>query len=247
MPYIEAQGLTVDYPILDISRRSFKKDALSWMTGGRVGQRDGHISVRALDSLDLRVAGGERVGLLGHNGSGKSTLLKAIAGVYAPCAGTLRTRGRIASLLDLTLGMEPEATGAENIYLRGALLGVSPREVRGAFEGIAEFSGLGDYLQLPIRTYSSGMLVRLGFAISTAFPADIILMDEWLGVGDAQFQEEANRRLHALTREAAVLVLASHSQELIQQTCNRCVRLEHGKVVQDQRIVRHEHSHCLDT
>lgn len=236
MSYINAKSVTVDYPILDVSRRSFKKDALSWITGGNVGNNTKHLSVRALDAIDLNIKAGEKIGLLGHNGSGKSTLLKVIAGVYYPTEGHIVSSGKITSLLDLTLGMEMEATGYENIYLRGVIMGLAPKTIEKTVSDIAEFSGLGDYLKLPIRTYSSGMLVRLGFSISTAFPADIILMDEWLGVGDAKFQEEANKRLQEMTDNAAILVLASHSPDLIKGTCNRCVRLEHGKIVEDYLI-----------
>lgn len=237
MTYLIAEGVTVDYPILDVARRSFKKDALSWVTGGRIGENTrNHLSIRALDNISLQIQPGEKIGLLGHNGSGKSTLLKVMADVYWPTAGTLKSSGRITSLLDLTLGMEVEATGYENIYLRGAILGVKPGEIKQTVSDIAEFSGLGDYLRLPLRTYSSGMLVRLGFSISTAFPADIILMDEWLGVGDAQFQEQANKRLNEMTSNASILVLASHSADLINSVCNRCIRLEHGKIVEDYPI-----------
>jgi lipopolysaccharide transport system ATP-binding protein len=234
MAYLIAEGVTVDYPILDVGRRSFKKDALSWVTGGRIGENASHhLSIRALDDIHLEIRPGEKLGLLGHNGSGKSTLLKVMANVYWPTLGALRSSGRITSLLDLTLGMEVEATGYENIFLRGAILGVKPSEIKQTINGIAEFSGLGDYLNLPLRTYSSGMLVRLGFSISTAFPADIILMDEWLGVGDAQFQEQANKRLNEMTSNASILVLASHSPELIDSVCNRGIRLEHGKITED--------------
>lgn len=234
MTYLIAERLTVDYPILDVGHRSFKKDALSWITGGRIGETSNHrLSIRALEDLSFDIKPGDRVGLLGHNGSGKSTLLKVMANVYWPTQGSLKSQGRITSLLDLTLGMEVEATGYENIHLRGAILGVKPADIKQSINDIAEFSGLGDYLRLPVRTYSSGMMVRLGFAISTAFPADIILMDEWLGVGDAQFQEQANSRLKDMTSNAAILVLASHSTDLINSVCNRCIRLEHGKMVQD--------------
>jgi lipopolysaccharide transport system ATP-binding protein len=234
MTYLIAENVTVDYPILDVSHRSFKKDALSWVTGGRIGEtQHHHLRIRALEDVSIDIQPGQRIGLLGHNGSGKSTFLKVMAKVYWPTLGTLKSVGKVTSLLDLTLGMEVEATGYENIYLRGAILGVKPAQVKQTIKDIAEFSGLGDYLRLPLRTYSSGMLVRLGFSISTAFPADIILMDEWLGVGDAQFQEQANNRLNEMTANASILVLASHSPELIYGVCNRCIRLEHGKIVED--------------
>lgn len=234
MAKISLKNAVVDYPVMDVSNRSFKKQALSWVTGGAISTRRGEqVHVRALDNINIDIVPGDRVGLLGHNGSGKSTLLKLLAGVYYPTQGEVQVSGKITSLLDLTLGMEPESSGYENIFLRGVLLGIKPNEIKAAVDEIADFSGLGDYLNFPIRTYSSGMLVRLGFAVSTAFPADIILMDEWLGVGDADFQKQANVRLKQMTENAAILVLASHSDSLIKEACNRVVRLEHGVIVED--------------
>lgn len=239
MAEISLKNAVVDYPVMDVSNRSFKKQALSWVTGGTISTRRGEqVHVRALNNINLEIVPGDRVGLLGHNGSGKSTLLKLLAGVYHPTQGEVYVSGKITSLLDLTLGMEPESSGYENIFLRGVLLGIRPNKIKAAVEEIADFSGLGDYLNFPIRTYSSGMLVRLGFAISTAFPADIILMDEWLGVGDADFQKQANLRLKQMTEDAAILVLASHSDSLIKEACNRVVRLEHGVIVEDKSFGR---------
>ncbi|WP_315968091.1 ABC transporter ATP-binding protein [Burkholderia multivorans] len=179
---------------------------------------------------------GTRLGLLGHNGSGKSTLLKVLAGVYQPSEGDCCVRGRVASLLDVALGMDDEATGYENILLRGVYLGVSPRAMRQHVEQIEEESGLGEYLSLPIRTYSSGMRMRLGFAISTSVSADILLMDEWLSVGDAAFKERAKKKLDDVIAKARILVLASHESELIHRVCNRVITLEHGRIVSDKKL-----------
>jgi lipopolysaccharide transport system ATP-binding protein len=173
---------------------------------------------------------GDRIGLSGHNGSGKSTLLRVLAGVYEPVAGTITVRGQVASMLSITIGMDNEATGFENIYIRGAIMGLTRKQITPLIDEIAEFSELGDYLEMPIRTYSSGMYMRLAFAVSTSIPADIILMDEWLSVGDASFAEKAQERLERMLKQARILVLASHNEELLHRSCNKILRLNHGSI-----------------
>src|SRR5260363_118870 len=190
--------------------------------------------VKALDDISLDVKAGCRLGLLGHNGSGKSTLLKVLAGVYLPTGGQVCVEGQVAALLDISLGMDDEASGYENILLRGVYLGVPPKQMQSKVELIAEESGLGEYLHLPIRTYSTGMRMRLGFAISTSIEADILLMDEWLSVGDAEFKEKAGQKLQKIIQKAKILVLASHQEELIHQICNRVITLERGRIVSDR-------------
>ena len=229
---IIAQHLGIEFPVFNSSARSLKKSLINATTGGRVAKDSrSHVIVKALDDINLEIKEGDRVGLFGHNGSGKTTLLRALAGVYAPVRGYLNVRGRIASLLDIGLGMDAEATGYENIRVRGLLLGLSSKEVDKIIDDIAEFTGLGEYLDMPMRTYSSGMIVRLGFAVSTSVHADIILMDEWLSVGDAEFQEKAQTRLSSLVDNASILVIASHNLGLLENTCNKIVHLEHGKIV----------------
>ncbi|WP_456282752.1 ABC transporter ATP-binding protein [Cupriavidus sp. JZ107] len=234
---IVAKDISVAFPIYENSHRSLKKAVLNLTTGGRIGQDAGkHAIVTALDRLSFRFADGERVALVGHNGSGKTTLLRTLSGVYAPVSGELHTRGKIASLLDVSMGLDPDATGFENIYLRGILDGLRPARIRSKIDDIAEFSELGDYLNLPVRTYSSGMMLRLAFAISTSVEADILIMDEWLSVGDADFSLKAAKRLDELVGNASILVLASHDPKLVARVCNRQIKMEHGRIVSDEPV-----------
>lgn len=188
------------------------------------------LSVLALNDITLSLTSGDRLGVIGHNGAGKTTLLRLIAGVYEPVAGTIRCHGRVAGLYDLTLGMDMEATGLENIVIRGMLLGLSRDQINAKMNEIIAFTELGDYIRLPVKTYSSGMLLRLGFAISTATDADILLMDEWVSVGDQAFQKKAEQRLKDLVNRTRILVLTSHSLSLIEETCNLCLWLDRGQV-----------------
>ena len=238
---IVAQKISVEFPIYDNSHRSLKKAVLNLTTGGRIGQDAGrHAVVRALDDLSFTFEHGERVGLLGHNGSGKTTLLRTLSGVYSPVRGELHVHGKIASLLDVSMGLDPDATGFENIYLRGILDGLKPANIRSKIEEIADFSELGDYLNLPVRTYSSGMMLRLAFAISTTVEADILIMDEWLSVGDAAFAAKAAQRLESLVGQSSILVVATHDPGLIARVCNRKLSMEHGKIVADEPVIAPE-------
>lgn len=237
--HINAHDLSVEFPIYDNSHRSLKKKVLNLTTGGRIGSDAGkHPVVKALDGLNFEICRGERIGLVGHNGSGKTTLLRVLSGVYAPVRGQLKVRGKIASLLDVSMGLDPDATGFENIYLRGIMDGVKPALIRDKIDEIADFTDLGEYLNLPVRTYSSGMMLRLAFAISTSVEADILIMDEWLSVGDAEFSAKAAIRLDALVDNAAILVIASHDSDLIARICTRKIHLEHGQILEDELIER---------
>jgi lipopolysaccharide transport system ATP-binding protein len=242
--YISASQLSVEFPIYDNSHRSLKKAVINLSTGGKIASDAGmHPIVRALDNLNFEFRHGERIGLTGHNGSGKTTLLRVLSGVYAPVHGSLEVRGRIASLLDVSMGLDPDATGFENIYLRGIMDGVRPATIRDKIDEIADFTDLGQFLNLPVRTYSSGMLLRLAFAISTSVEADILIMDEWLSVGDAEFNLKAAARLDKLVGNAAILVIASHDPSLIERVCTRRLHLEHGHIISDEAIVRESHAH----
>jgi len=235
--HILAEKICVEFPIFENSHRSLKNTMMNLTTGGRIGVGAGmHPVVRALNELDFDIREGDRVGLVGHNGSGKTTLLRMLSGVYAPVRGRLQIKGRIASLLDVSTGMDPDATGFENIYLRGIMDGLVPSAIRSKTDEIAEFTGLGEYLNLPVRTYSSGMMLRLAFAISTSVEADILIMDEWLSVGDAEFSQKAADRLDALVDRASILVVASHSPKLVARVCNRRIHLEHGVILSDERL-----------
>lgn len=235
---IIADGIFVEFPVFENSHRSLKKKVLNLTTGGRIAQDAGRPSViKALDDLSFHFAEGERVGLTGHNGSGKTTLLRTLSGVYEPVRGKLRVRGKVASLLDVSMGLDPDATGFENIYLRGILEGLKPARIRSKMDEIADFSELGEYLHLPVRTYSSGMMLRLGFSISTSIEADILIMDEWLSVGDANFSSKAAQRLESLVGNASIVVIASHDNNLIERLCSRIINMEHGRITSDERMV----------
>jgi len=189
--------------------------------------------VRALNHLSMTIRDGDRLGLIGANGAGKTTLLRVLAGIYAPTLGRVHINGRVSTLFITSPGLDTEDTGYENIYTCGRFLGMSKAEIARKLPDIEEFSELGDYLALPVRTYSAGMLTRLGFAVATAIDPDILVLDEGLGAGDARFAERAKKRVETLLRRTNVLILASHSNDLIKQMCNRAVLLDHGRVIRD--------------
>ena len=229
MANISLKQASVVLPIFNSSARSITNTLVSAATGGVLtAQKGGHISIEALKNLDLEIVSGDRLGIIGHNGSGKSTLLRLLSGIYEPSSGEIERTGSISSLVDISLGINPESTGRENIFLRGKLMGLSRKEIDEKIDEIIEFSELGDYINLPVRIYSSGMLLRLAFAVSTSITADILIMDEWLSVGDGSFAERASKRLRELVDNSEILVVASHTRSLIEETCNKVVWLEHG-------------------
>jgi len=183
--------------------------------------------------VTLHIGDGERVGILGANGSGKSTLLRLLAGIYPPSAGRRHVRGRVASLFELALGFEMESTGWKNILYRGYLQGETARGIRAKAREIAEFSELGEFLDLPVRYYSAGMLVRLAFAIATSLEPEILLVDEVLGAGDLAFQVKAQQRLRALMRQARILVVVSHDLQALPRLCSRALWLSQGRIRHD--------------
>ncbi len=231
MALISLKNVSVSFPIYGAGSASLKKTLASSVTGGRFGKETGVNVVQALSNINLELRSGDRLGLVGHNGAGKSTLLRALAGVYEPSGGEFVRQGTVASLIDPALGIEPDASGVENIMLRGLVMGLSKRQIDDLTPGICEFSGLGEYVNMPVRTYSTGMLMRLAFSISTSVEADILLMDEWLSVGDADFTAKAEQRMRDVVAKSGILVLASHSPELIAKECNRVIHLEHGRIV----------------
>lgn len=231
MANISLKQASVVLPIFNSSARSITNTLVSAATGGVLtAQKGGHISIEALKNLDLEIVSGDRVGIIGHNGSGKSTLLRLLSGIYEPSSGEIERNGSISSLVDISLGINPESTGRENIFLRGKLMGLSRKEIDEKIDEIIEFSELGDYINLPVRIYSSGMLLRLAFSVSTSITADILIMDEWLSVGDGSFAERASKRLRELVDNSEILVVASHTRSLIEETCNKVVWLEHGVI-----------------
>lgn len=229
MARIELREVVVDFPIVNASSRSLQL-RLYQALGGKLSTRHRTVIVRALAGIDLVLEDGDRLGIVGANGSGKTTLLRVLAGVYSPSTGTVRIEGSISSFTDITLGMDPEATGWENITFRSAFMGINFSEAKRLAPTIADFSELGDYLDLPTRTYSSGMYLRLAFAISTSIEPDILIMDEMISAGDAQFIKKAERRLRQLVDKANILALASHDMNLVLSMCNKAVWLEQGVV-----------------
>ncbi|WP_279061291.1 ABC transporter ATP-binding protein [Bilophila wadsworthia] len=233
MASIELKDVIVDFPIYNANTRSFKNTVLKATIGGKVDIYEQNINIRALDGIAFTLKDGDRLGLVGHNGAGKSTLLRLLGKVYIPCAGTARIEGSIGSLIAISLGIDQEATGRENIYIRGSLLGLKKQEIEQKIGQIIELCDLGSFIDLPIRTYSTGMQMRLAFAVSTMIRPDILIMDEWLSVGDESFRSKAESRMVDLVNNAQILIIASHSKELIKNTCNRVIWLEHGKIKMD--------------
>jgi lipopolysaccharide transport system ATP-binding protein len=225
---ISVRDLTLRFPVYGVDAKSLKKHLARVTVGGRLDRTTGATEVTALSNLNLELRAGDRLGLIGHNGSGKTTLLRALSGAYEPDEGQIEVRGRIAALLDLGLGLDPAATGIDNIRLRGRIAGMGSKEIEAKLEDIGKFTGLGPFLAMPMKTYSSGMQARLAFAAATAVEADVLLMDEWIAVGDAEFQQLAHKRLLSLVERAGILVLASHEHDLLRLYCNKVMRLEGG-------------------
>lgn len=243
MIQIRAVGLRVELPIYGGKSRSLKH-SLMRRTGLLRGQRrmvaqvggvieaekSGKVVVRALDDVSFTIEEGDRVGIVGHNGAGKTTMLRVLAGILEPVAGELHVSGNITPMFSLTDGMDMEASGYENIWIRGQILGCTRSYISGCVDEIVEFCELGDFLEMPVRTYSAGMLVRLGFAIATALRPQILLMDEMIGAGDAAFYERARVRLTRFIENAGILVVATHSADIIKTWCNKAMWLSHGKL-----------------
>lgn len=212
-------------------RQQYQITLKEYVLKGMFRQRTNPLhEIRALKDVSLRIGDGERVAVLGANGSGKSTLLRLLAGIYHPTAGRRRVRGRISSLFDLALGFEMESNGWKNILYRGYLQGESRRTIRAKAQQIAEFSELGEFLDIPVRYYSAGMMVRLAFSIATAIEPEILLIDEVLGAGDLAFQMKAHQRMRAMMQQARLLVIVSHDLQTLSELCDRAVWLEKGRV-----------------
>tara|TARA_R110002110_G_scaffold376568_2_gene586612 strand:- start:120815 stop:121570 length:756 start_codon:yes stop_codon:yes gene_type:complete len=223
----------MDFRILDGGRkRLLHPDSFRDFLGGKVGiTKSNKLVVSALNGVTLDIEDGARLGLIGHNGSGKSTLLRILAGIYEPSGGTVEIDGKVSTLFDVSLGMDMDVSGYDNIRLQGLIFGMTPKEIELAIPDIHEFTQLGDFLGLPIRTYSSGMLTRLSFALATALKPDILLMDEVIGAGDAAFFSRAEARLEKLLGRTNIMVLASHSTGIIREFCTQALVLEQGEVV----------------
>jgi ABC-type polysaccharide/polyol phosphate transport system ATPase subunit len=231
MPSIELNQVSVAFPVYSAGSRSLKTTMLAATTGGRIGNEAKHLIVQALDQISLRLSDGDRLGLIGHNGAGKTTLLRVLAGIYEPRVGSVKIEGRVTPMFDTSLGIDPDGTGYENIILRGLYLGLTKSEILARRDSVAEFTELGAFIHFPVRTYSAGMQARLAFAMATCIEPEILLLDEGISAGDANFMDKANERLDSFIQKTGILVLASHHTELIRRLCNKAVLMEHGRML----------------
>ncbi|MGA9373858.1 MAG: ABC transporter ATP-binding protein [Mycobacterium sp.] len=229
-PYICTENAWVEFPIFDAKSRSLKKAFLG-KAGGTIGRNESNVVViEALRDITLSLQMGDRVGLVGHNGAGKSTLLRLLSGIYEPTRGSASVRGRVAPVFDLGVGMDPEISGFENIIIRGLFLGQTRKQMLAKVDEIADFTELGDYLSMPLRTYSTGMRVRLAMGVVTSIDPEILLLDEGIGAVDAEFMKKARTRLQSLVARSGILVFASHSNEFLAQLCTSAMWIDHGTI-----------------
>lgn len=226
---IQTRDACVDFPVFDAKSRSLKR-AVMGKAGGKVVADAKVVMVEALRNINMDLVEGDRVGLVGHNGAGKSTLLRLLSGIYEPTRGTTRVSGRVAPVFDLGVGMDPEISGFENIIIRGLFLGQTRKSMERKVDEIAEFTELGDYLSMPLRTYSNGMRVRIALGVVTSIDPEILLLDEGIGAVDAEFMRKARKRLQALVERSGILVFASHSNEFLAQLCDRAMWIDHGDI-----------------
>ncbi|MDH6533355.1 lipopolysaccharide transport system ATP-binding protein [Aurantimicrobium minutum] len=231
MSKINLFNVNVEFPIFNASSRRLANQLIRAATGGQVGRSEGgKVTVRALNDINLQLKSGDRLGIVGHNGAGKSTLLRLLAGIYEPSSGKIERGGIISSLTDIALGISPELTGRDNIITRGVLMGMTRSQIQAQMNEIIEFSELGEFIDLPVRTYSTGMGMRLAFSVSTIMQPEILIMDEWLSVGDEDFVHKAENRIRAVVDNSDILIIASHSRGLLERNCNRAIWLEHGEI-----------------
>ncbi|ORA56910.1 ABC transporter ATP-binding protein [Mycobacteroides franklinii] len=230
MVSIQTHEAWVEFPIFDAKSRSLKKAFLG-KAGGTIGRNASNVVViEALRDITLSLKEGDRVGLVGHNGAGKSTLLRLLSGIYEPTRGSSYIQGRVAPVFDLGVGMDPEISGYENIIIRGMFLGQTRKQMQAKVDEIADFTELGEYLSMPLRTYSTGMRVRLAMGVVTSIDPEILLLDEGIGAVDAEFMKKARIRLQQLVERSGMLVFASHSNEFLARLCNTAMWIDHGTV-----------------
>ncbi|AMT69197.1 galactan export ABC transporter ATP-binding subunit Wzt/RfbE [Mycobacteroides immunogenum] len=230
MVSIQTHEAWVEFPIFDAKSRSLKKAFLG-KAGGAIGRNESNVVViEALRDITLSLKEGDRVGLVGHNGAGKSTLLRLLSGIYEPTRGSASIKGRVAPVFDLGVGMDPEISGYENIIIRGMFLGQTRKQMQAKVDEIADFTELGEYLSMPLRTYSTGMRVRLAMGVVTSIDPEILLLDEGIGAVDAEFMKKARIRLQQLVERSGMLVFASHSNEFLARLCNTAMWIDHGTV-----------------
>ncbi|RBY86576.1 ABC transporter ATP-binding protein [Blastococcus sp. TF02A-30] len=228
---ITTKDACVDFPIFDAKSRSLKKTVMG-LVGGNIASTSKVPIIEALTDVNVHLEHGARVALVGHNGAGKTTLLRLLAGIYEPTRGVAEIRGRVAPIFDLGVGMDPEISGLENIMIRGLFLGMTRKQMEARVDDIADFTELGDFLRMPLRTYSTGMRVRLALGVVTSIDPEILLLDEGIGAVDAAFLEKSKRRLADLVERSGLLVFASHSDEFLRELCDSAIWMEHGRVKQ---------------
>jgi lipopolysaccharide transport system ATP-binding protein len=230
---IDVQNVDVLFPLYHATARSLKRTLFSSVSGRTSSDARQRVVVHALRDISFSLRAGDRLGLVGVNGAGKTTLLRLLAGIYEPVIGGVSVRGKLNALLDASLGMNPDLTGRENIRVRGLTMGLDPDSISRLAQDIAEFAELGEFIDLPMRIYSSGMVIRLGFALATATRPQVLLMDEWFLAGDAGFIQKARGRLEDMVRGADILVLSSHVEKVVQEWCNRVIWLDKGRIRAD--------------
>jgi ABC-2 type transport system ATP-binding protein/lipopolysaccharide transport system ATP-binding protein len=228
---IVLKDVSVDIPIYDVRSSSLRNVMLSRAIGGRFALGGTHVSVSALKNVSFEAHHGDRVALVGNNGSGKSTLLRVLSEVYPPTSGSVEIIGRISPMFDATLGMTLDATGWDNIRICGRMWGLTRSEIEDSIPDIVEFTELGDYLSVPVRAYSTGMMLRLAFAIATVRAPDVMLIDDVIGVGDRAFFEKAFARLRGLVDQSSILFVASHIDDILHRLCNKAIWLQSGTVM----------------
>jgi ABC-type polysaccharide/polyol phosphate transport system ATPase subunit len=226
--FLRADRITIEFPLHALETGHAEPSAE--LLGGTLHKVKGKPFVRALDDVSFELAEGDRLALIGHNGSGKSTLLRVLAGIYHPNQGSVASAQPVSGIFNMSHGFRPEATGYRNIVLKGLVAGKTKREIDAALPAIAEFTGLGPYLDMPLQAYSQGMAMRLAFAVTTHFSNQILVMDEWIGAGDAQFSEKIVERMNGFVDSATILVVASHSVSLLRRLATKALWLEHGRI-----------------
>ena len=232
MARVSLDKISVEYPIYNAGAFSLRNNLVAIGTGGRISAEARHIkSVMALEDVTLELNDGDRLGLVGHNGSGKSTLLRTIAGIYQPVRGSVEVEGRVSTVFGLGAGLQPELSGYDNIIRMSMMLGATRAQAEAAIPDIEDFSELGNFLAMPVRTYSAGMSMRLNFAVATASYPEILLVDEIFGAGDAEFQVKAQKRMNEFVEKASIFILASHSEQLIKKFTKNTVQLRHGRIM----------------
>lgn len=235
--FINIENLSLEFEILDSSKQSLKKEIIDKTVGGFLNKnKKNKTIIRSLSNINLKIKSGDKIGLIGHNGSGKSSLLQVIAGIYEQTSGEINVKGSIIPIIDLNHGLDFEATGYENIIIKGILYGNEINDVKKNLDAIIEFSELGDFINMPIKNYSMGMILRLAFATATFQNAQIFLLDEWLSVGDESFIKKCEARLNDMIQNSEILIFASHDMSLINRVCNKIVRLESGKIIEEKLI-----------